>query len=113
MLMSRAIPRRLLVDSIEWHKLSGVDRWNKPTYAPPVIVKYVRFDNLKKNVLNSTGESKDDKATLFVDYRNSSPRVDYAKGDKITFNGNEYTIREIDELKGDSSVIHHYEMALV
>lgn len=111
--MSRPIPRRLLPHKIVWSKLIDVDDWGRTTYEDGVTISYVRHENLKKNLINSLGESKDDKATLFVDARNSEPIVSYSKGDKITFNDNEYTIREIDQLCGDSEEMHHLEIALV
>ena len=85
--MSRPIPRRLLPHSITWFKKTGADRYGNSTYAVAETIKFVRVEFTKKNLLNSLGESKDDKALLFVDYRNSEPRVNYSKEDKITFNG--------------------------
>lgn len=110
--MSRPIPRRSLPHTITLSKLSGVDAWNKPTYSAGELITFVRYENVKKNLLNSQGENKDDKGVLFVDFLNSSPRLAYSKGDKITFRDNEYTIRQVDELFGDSEEVHHYEIYL-
>ena len=111
--MSRPIPRKLLVDTVSYYKVTGTDAYGKDTYATAVSISYVRVDSIKKNILNSLGEAQNDKAILFYDAKNSSPVVDFAKEDKIVFGGLSYTIREIDILKGDSSSVHHLEIALV
>ena len=111
--MSRPIPRRLLPHTVSHASFIGLNGWNNPTYGTAEDVKYVRVENIKKNLLNSQGENKDDKAMLFVDSRNSSPVITFAKGDKVVFGSTTYTIREIIEECGDSSDIHHLEIALV
>jgi len=111
--VSRPIPRKLLVDTVEYFKVSGTNAYGKDTFETAVTITHVRVDSIKKNILNSLGDAQNDKATLFYDAKNSSPVVSFSKQDKIVFDGLDYTIREIDILKGDSVNVHHLEIALV
>lgn len=105
--------RSLLVHTITHYSLTGSNNWGVDEFSEGVTVKYVRVESVKKNILNSLGDAQDDKATLFVDIKNSSPERDYQKKDKITFNGIDYRVREVSLQYGDNDKLHHLEIKLV
>lgn len=112
-MLSVPIKRALLVHSIDLSILTDSDKWDKETFGESVAVKYVRVENVKKNILNSLGDAQDDRALLFVDTKNSTPNLVYSKKDKVTWNGEDYRIREISEEYGDNEKLHHLEIKLV
>ena len=70
----------------------------------------VRLEPVEKQTLTDLGEMKDDKYLMFVDMVHSTV-VALAKGDKITFNGTELTVREVFPAP-DEKGTHHLEVAL-
>lgn len=109
----KAIPRKLLNDTVIFTTKGSMDSWGVVTDGDPVTLNYVRLEKVRKNAFNSLGEAIEDKATLFFDCINSNPQVSFNKGDKITHEGQDFTIREIDILKATGDRIHHFEIALV
>ena len=111
--MSRAISRRLLVHAVELSTNEGSDSWGQIIYSEPVTIKFVRVEYIKKTVLNSTGDSQEDRLLLFIDKKHSTPVTAFTKMDKITFNSEEFTIREVGLIYGDSKEVHHLEIKLI
>ena len=109
----KAIPRKLLNDTVICTPKGSMDSWGVVTDGTPVTLQYVRLEKIKRNAFNNLGEAVEDKATLFFDCITSYPQVSFNKGDKITHEGENFTIREIDILKATGTRIHHLEIALV
>ena len=109
----KPIPRKLLNDTVTFVPQGAVDSWGAVVDGTPVNLSYVRLERIKKNAYNSLGEAIEDKAKLFFDTRNSSPQVSFSKGDKIQTDIGDFTIREINILKGTGDRIHHFEIMLV
>lgn len=105
--------RALLVHSISHSSFIKKDSWGVEVFGDPETVKYVRYEYVKKSLMNSMGDSDNDKAILFVDAKNSSPVLSYKKDDKITFNGFDSRVREVAEVYGDNKKLHHLEIKLV
>lgn len=111
--MSRPIPRRLLVHSGTLKHRTGVDQYNKPTYAADVALTNVRFEPVKATALQALGEMKDDKMLMFFDCVNSSPvGTTFAQMDRIVFGDLTLTVRMVEPVYGDSAAVHHYEVSL-
>ena len=102
------IPRRVLNHSVTFYARSGVDTYNKVTYATGVNISYVRVEPVKQTSLKSLGEMKDDRMILFYDYKNSYPiGINIKALDKITYNGTDYIVRSVNDY-----VNHHCEVYL-
>jgi len=112
-MLNRPIPRKLLIHEVFYSEYLNEDAWSGKTYKTAVTLKYVRLETVKKNMLNSQGESSQDRAMLIFDCINSSPQASFNKKDRITFRGENYEIREIDILEGTGNKIHHFEIMLV
>ena len=110
----KAIPRGLLPHTATYKQLTGVDGRGKKTYATGVAVAYVRFETAKKNAFTALGEQKNDRAVLFYDCVNSYPiGIEFAPGDVLVFDGQDYEVRESVPEWSVFGVPHHYEVALV
>lgn len=109
--MARPIPIKDLIHSATLKVVSGVDMYGNETYSTIDLTR-VRFEPMRKTMLSSLGEGKDDKYLMFFDMKNSRPLDQtFIKLGKIVFNGVELTIREIsDEYDGEK--LHHYEVYL-
>jgi class 3 adenylate cyclase len=98
----------LLIHTVT-HKSPVIDKYGNETGTPTTMYR-VRLEPVKKQTLTDLGEMKDDKYLMFVDMVHSTV-IAIAKGDKITFNGTELTVREIAEAY-DERGLHHLEVAL-
>ena len=86
-----------------------IDKYGNETGTPTTMYR-VRLEPVKKQTLTDLGEMKDDKYLMFVDMVHSTV-IAIAKGDKITFNGTELTVREVFPAP-DEKGAHHLEVAL-
>jgi hypothetical protein len=86
-----------------------IDKYDNETGTPTTMYR-VRLEPVKKQTLTDLGEMKDDKYLMFVDMVHSTV-IAIAKGDKITFNGTELTVREVFPAP-DEKGTHHLEVAL-
>lgn len=106
--MAKPIPRHLLIHTVT-HVHPVIDKYgNESGTSTPMY--HVRMEPVKKTTLSDLGEMKDDKYLMFVDMVHSTV-IALAKGDKITFNGETLTIREINP-ESDEKGLHHLEVAL-
>ena len=101
---------------------TGVDRYQKPTYATYTVQKvHLQPTNEIRKTADNTDHTM--RAILFVDRRHSAPTLDWcglfntahAKGGdlKVIVRGEEYTVFSIDELRDDTDCYHHSELGLV
>ena len=111
--MSSPIPRKNLPHSATLYKRTGVDQYNKPTYAAAVTLSFVRVDPLKQTALTALGEMKNDKMHLFFDCVMSLPvGTKFNQMDRVVFGDFNLTVRQTDTLYGDGAAPHHYEVSL-
>lgn len=102
------IPRKFLEHSASYEARTGTDADGNGTYASAVDLSFIRCEPVKAWVNASNGEMKDDKLTLFYDCVNSEPAgLTLAKGDRVTYNGALYAVREVNDFSP-----HHLEVAL-
>lgn len=111
--MTSPIPRNVLTHTATLKKRASVDARGKATYATGVSLFYVRIEKAKKNALTALGEQKNDSLILFYDLVNSYPLAQtFTPMDVVTYNGQDYTVRECVEEFSDMGTAHHYEVAL-
>ncbi|MDC7224200.1 MAG: putative minor capsid protein [Spirochaetales bacterium] len=111
--MIRPIHRKLLPHTVSFYAYESKSTKGVVTYGEEQTVSHVRVERTKKSLINSQGESKDDKLELYYDRRNSRPvNLDFTKFSKVVFSDQEYIVRESVPVYDDSNNIHHWEVAL-
>lgn len=109
----RRIPRKLLMHTAThlWGKT--VDEWDNETYTQNRVLKRIRIEpstSLKRGKDNNQVQLT---AVLFYCPINSNPQgVEFDLDDRVTFDGNDYTIVNIDKLY-DNAKLHHIELGLI
>lgn len=104
----------LLIHSIDYSEPAGRTRDGKTTYTTPVTVSAVRVAPVLETAKSDTGESKNDRLTLYVFCGISTPETVPLELAKVVFNGKDYTIRAVTVCYAqDGTTPHHYEAALV
>lgn len=119
--MLRPIPARIMRSTATVKACTAVDSYQNQTYAE-YTVKHVHIQ--PSNEIMKTPDNTDCvlRAILFVDRRHSTPSLDWWSlfntaheigGDmKVIIRGVEYTVFTVEELRDDSDLFHHYEIAL-
>lgn len=108
----RPIPKYLLIHSAELKSVE-YDKWQSETSSKITELKNIRIDASSKLVTDNQNRQISLSAVLFYDCRSSRPRkVEFSHGQKVIFNGREYTIEIIEPLY-DKNKLHHYELGLI
>jgi hypothetical protein len=108
------IPRGLLPHTATYKKFTGVSARGVPTFATAVTLNFVRFEVAKKNAFTSLGEQRNDSLIMFFDCFNSLPvGTVFNAQDVVTYEGQDYIVREDIPEPAIQSRPHHYEVALV
>lgn len=109
----RPIPKRDLPHSITLTPQTGAKNiWGK-VQAPgtPILVSRVYVEPIKLLKYGPQGDENAPSALIFYDAVNSSPQgVTFTKGDKVTFNGEDFTVTRIEPQYGNSDTVHHLEI---
>ena len=125
--MLTPIPRRILRDSVVFHTVKGVDRYQTPTTEDVTVnCVHIQADNSIRKTPNNTEVTL--RATLFVYARYSKPHVDLwalqeaaqAAGGVMTCTvTTKYgavlgplTVAAVEPLPDDEGNLHHWEVAL-
>lgn len=109
----QAIPKRLLIHSVEMYKKQSEDKWGKCTGNSQNKLRFVRFEPSSKIVRATNNAEVQLSATLIYDCKNSRPQnVKFELDDIITFNGEKHRVQLIEPLY-DCKKLHHYEIGLV
>ena len=118
--MLKPIPAKIMRSTATVKACTGLDRYQKPTYAEYTIKK-VHLQ--PTNEIRKTADNTDCtlRSILFADNRNSTP-LDWWSifstahkmgGDvKVIVRGEEYTVFTVDELRDDTDAFHHWEIGL-
>lgn len=111
--MAKPIRRSLLIHTVEYREYIGEDdTWNgSDNYAVPEILERVRVEPKRIVSANGNGESVVMKTLLFHDTVHSTPIV-FKEKSKVTFDGKEMIVSEINEFY-DRSRLHHVEVLLL
>lgn len=110
--MIKPIPKKLLPNSVTYKKYLE-DIGEGSSLATPLTLNNVKIDEQKVLIRGLGGVEVVGNATLFYDLTNSSGLTDVPINEsKITFDGKEYTIKDVDILRENSDIPHHYEILL-
>ena len=109
------LPKRWLVHSIQYERLKDKDGdWGKPSYDPPVTVRYVRYD--PQTVMSRDGSQTKIQAdaVIFVDAVHSTPIPEWVEESRITLNGRQWTLKKVVPCyQPESDEIHHWELEVI
>lgn len=109
----RAIPKSLLIHTVNRYKKDTEDRWGKGTESLESKIHFVRFEPSSKIVRTANNAEVQLSATLIYDCRNSRPKdIQFELDDIITFNGEKHRVQLIEPLY-DGKKLHHFEIGLV
>ncbi|MGG4039899.1 putative minor capsid protein [Heyndrickxia ginsengihumi] len=109
-MLIKPIPKLLLPHSVEYYEYLGKGRTDDE-FAEKVILEYVRVDlNEFVKKTNANQESLIT-GTLFIDAKNTSPRIIPKEKSKIVFDGKTMFLENIEPLVAFNK-IHHWEIDL-
>ena len=109
----RAIPKKLLIHTVELHRTISEDRWGEIKTDNGVKVERVRIEPSSQVVRDKNSAEVQLAATLFYDCRNSMPKeVGFKEDDIIVFNGQKLRVKVVEPLY-DENKLHHYELGLI
>lgn len=108
------LPKQWLIHTIVYEEYEGVDDWDSESYADPIDVEHVRFDD-------STVFSRDNEqnkiladAIIFVDAKHSKPIKDFKERSKITFNDKDYVLKKVVPCYYPTkNKIRHWELEVI
>lgn len=100
----------MLIHSIEYKEIEPDEGWGV-VFKETKTINQVRVEPKTKLVRSGTGESVESTTTIFWDVVFSTPAT-FVKGSKLTFNGNEMELRQVDEFY-DGEKLHHLELRLI
>ena len=111
--MAKPIRRSLLIHTVEYREYIGEgDTWSgSDNYAIPITLERVRVEPKRTVTANGNGESIVMKTLLFYDAVHSTP-ITFKEKSKVTFNGKEMIVSEINDFY-DRSRLHHVEVVLL
>lgn len=112
--MARAIPKHLLVHTVQYHEYKGVEGgWGggSGSFQPPIEYKYVRVQPSTQLFTDSSGNSVTARGLMFIDMRNSdyNNKIPTEKS-KIVHEGIEFIVGQVDYLH--TRTLHHVEVLL-
>ncbi len=109
----KAIPKSLLIHTVNMYKNENKDKWGKGEENLDTVISLVRFEPSSKIVRTVNNAEIQLSATLIYDCRNSRPKnIQFGLDDIITFNGEKHRIQLIEPLY-DGNKLHHIEIGLV
>lgn len=112
-MLIKPIQRNLLIHSVVHKKVTGIDRFNKPTFDTGTSLTFVRVQPFVKFTIDSSGEKvSKDMFKLFYDSANSRPKaVVFSEDDQIIFKNQTLIIKKVvHEYALDGDTLHHYEI---
>ena len=108
----KAIPKRLLIHTIEYEEFAGSGAWDDE-FAEPITIRGVRVEPISRLSRSRDSEGEQVSHIVFVDRINSSAFPDFKIRSRIKFRG---VSREVVDVKPfhafDTSGPHHYEIEL-
>lgn len=108
----KAIPKRLLIHTIEYEEFVGSGTWDDE-FASPITITGVRVEPVSRLNRSRDSEGEEVSHVVFVDRLHSSAFPDFKIRSRITFMD---VSREIVDVKPfhdfDTNAPHHYEVEL-
>lgn len=108
--MSKPIPLRLLVHNATLRHKTGQDRDRNTTYIESSL-QHIRIEPTLRTVKGSTGETKADTMTMFIDRVNST-YVLPEELDVVIWDNRSFTVRSVQPCCAQEALPHHWEVTL-
>lgn len=107
----KAIPKRLLIHSIEYEEFAGSGTWDDE-FLEPITITGVRVEPVSR--LNRSGDSEGEQVShiVFVDREHSSSFPEFKVRSRITFRGVSREVVDVKPFYTTNSEPHHYEIEL-
>lgn len=109
--MVKPIPKKWLIHEVIHQPLEIDEGWNKE-YGKETTIKNVRVEPKKTLQRSSDEYLVVGGFILFIDAVHTTPFKTPSIRDRITFNGEVYTVEDIQPYYGFKSDIHHLEVVL-
>ncbi|MBQ4345503.1 MAG: hypothetical protein IJC75_00020 [Oscillospiraceae bacterium] len=107
----KPIPKELLLHTATLQTVTQ-DAWQSDTITNTVTLTKIRVEPSAKLVSDKQGRQITLSAALLYDCRSSRPKgVQFSQGQRILFEGKQYTIELIEPMY-DGRRLHHYELGL-
>lgn len=107
----KAIPKMLLIHSIDYEKQIESDGWDA-TYDDPYTISKVRVEPASSLQRGSDSVGQSASHVVLVDRVNSSHFPDFKPGDRVTFNDIRREVVDVKAHYAFGPKIHHYELEL-
>lgn len=109
--MIRAMPKAILIHSVEYKEYIGKGRYGKE-YKEPITLENVLIQPVSSISRTNAMDSISYNSLMFYDCVNSLPKkVEFKKESIITFNSEEMIINKINPIYTFN--LHHYELELI
>lgn len=106
----KPIPRALLIHSAALYNVAE-GTWQDEEKTLVAQLEHVRVEPCAKLITTADNRSVTITATLFYDCRNSTPKADFAVGQRVKFGGALYRVETVEPLY-DRRRLHHIEVGL-
>lgn len=106
--MFKAIPKRLLIHSIDYYRYKE-DNFEGEDFEAPIRIDFVRVEPKTRLYRTASGDVVESNTIVFVDALNSTP-VEWISKSKIVFRGKELRIVDIAECFAGTLNVHHWEL---
>lgn len=104
--------KKLKSSAVLYQQTGAFDENDNPIYGSAIALKKIYVEMPKRNALTSLGDQANDTLIVFYDCHKSQPaNIVFKKGDKITYGGNDFKIREA-KLLPNEEIRHHWELRL-
>lgn len=111
---SIAIPKKLLIHSVDYYRYNCKNDWGGVGYDDAVRINDVRVDLTTVYSKDLTQNRIVAEGVVFVDLINSSPVPNFTEQSKLVFNGRDYVITKVIPCYNPTSnAIHHYELEMI
>lgn len=109
----KPMPKHLMIHSAELKEVSTDDTWQDENMTTIAALTRIRIEPSTKLVTSKDNRQVALSAIMLYDCYNSRPKMqEFSHGQKIVWNGIEYTVETIEKLY-DSRKLHHIELGLV
>ena len=106
----KPIPRALLIHSAALYDVAE-GAWQDEEKTLVAQLEHVRVEPCTRLITTADNRSVTITATLFYDCRSSTPKVDFAAGQRVEFGGAMYRVETVEPLY-DRRRLHHIEVGL-
>ena len=120
--MLRPIPARIMRSTATVKACTALDKYQNQVFTEYTVRNvHIQSTNEIRKTADNTEQNL--RSILFVDKKHSTPTLDWwglfttahkLGGDvKVIVRGVEYTVFDVDELRDDTDLFHHWEISLL